>query len=106
MNLSGMSSGFNNREISFDDSIMASREKTSAMVSLLLDFGAEVNATNKNGRTALMEACLCGRLESVKILLSRGVDRSLRDNRNRRALDLPEPNRKNHKERHTVRGGI
>ncbi|KAJ5640755.1 hypothetical protein N7528_000380 [Penicillium herquei] len=165
MNLSGMSNGFNNREISFDDSteksiiplegtepfevrrillaisncvngeisevreyvqesadksiflhgrnyqgdtslILASREKTSAMVSLLLEFGAEVNATNKKGRTALMEACLWGRLESVKILLSKGADRSLRDNRNRRALDLTEPTRKNQEERYTVGGGI
>ncbi|OQD78794.1 hypothetical protein PENANT_c080G08542 [Penicillium antarcticum] len=165
MNLSGMSSGFNNREISFDDSteritiplegkesfearrilfaisncmqgeisrvrryvqesadksiflhgrdyhgdtslIMASREKSSAMVSMLLDFGAEVNATNKNGRTALMEACLWGRLESVKILLSKGADRSLRDNRNQKALDLTEPTRQNYKERYTVGGGI
>ncbi|KAJ5923536.1 hypothetical protein N7454_008781 [Penicillium verhagenii] len=165
MNLSGMPSGFNDREISFDDStesliiplegtenfearriifaisdcvkgeiskvrdyvqgsaeksiflhgrdyqgdtclIMASREKSSAMISLLLDSGAEVNAKNKNGRTALMEACLWGRLESVKILLSRGADRSLRDNRNQRAQDLAEPSRKNHKERHTAGGGI
>lgn len=165
MNLSGMSSGLNNREISFDDSkeritdpvegkkpfearritfaisdcvkgdissvrryvqesadksiflhgrdhqgdtslIMASREKSSAMVSLLLDSGADVNATNKNGRTALMEACLWGRLESVKILLSKDADRSLRDNGNQRAIDLTEPTRQNYKERYTVGGGV
>ena len=165
MNLSRMPSGFNNREISFEDSkeiitiplegeepfeerrilfaisnctqgetskvrhyltesvdkpiflhgrdyygdtclIMASREKTSSMISLLLDFGARVNATNKNGRTALMEACLWGRLENVKILLSRGADRSLRDNKNQRALNITKPTHKNRKERHTVGGGV
>ncbi|KAJ5789120.1 uncharacterized protein N7518_006131 [Penicillium psychrosexuale] len=86
--------------------IMASREETLSMISLLLDFGARVNATNKNGRSALMEACLWGRLENVKILLSRGADRSLRDNRKQRALDLTKPTHKNRKERHTVGGGI
>ena len=38
--------------------IMASREQTSAMVSLLLDHGSNVNAVNSEGRSALMEAAL------------------------------------------------
>ncbi|KAJ6105216.1 hypothetical protein N7523_010290 [Penicillium sp. IBT 18751x] len=84
---------------------MASREKASSIVSLLLDFGAKVNATNKNGRTALMEASLWGRLETAKILLSRDADRFLRDKRNQRPLDLTQPTRQNHKERYSVGGG-
>lgn len=38
--------------------IMASREENPTMVSLLLDYSADINAVNKNGRTALMEASL------------------------------------------------
>lgn len=86
--------------------VMASQEKSSSMVSLLIDYGAEVNATNKNGRTALMEASLWGRLESAKILLSRGADRYLSDSKNKRAFDLAQSTRQNQKERHTKAGGI
>lgn len=86
--------------------IMASREENPVMVSLLLDFGAEINAANKSGRTALMEASLWGRLESATILLSRGADRDLYDKKSQRALDLTHPTHRNRKERHTVAGGI
>lgn len=86
--------------------IMAAREKSADMISLLLEHHAEVNATNRNGRSALMEASLWGRLESTRILLSRGADRYLRDDKNQRALDLAQPTKKNRKERHTKAGGI
>lgn len=86
--------------------IMASREASSAMVSLLLDYGAEVDARNKRGRSALMEASLWGRLETAQILLSRGADKNLQDKKNRRALDLTLPNLQNRKERHTFTGGV
>lgn len=76
------------------------------MVSLLLDYGAEVNAKNEKGRTALMEASLWRRLENAEILLSRGADRYLYDKKNKRALDLAQPTRANHKERHMVVGGV
>ncbi|KAL4982951.1 DYW family of nucleic acid deaminases-domain-containing protein [Aspergillus falconensis] len=69
------------------------------------DNGAEVNASNQNGRTALMEAALWGRLETVEILLSRGADKSLRDRKKKRAVDLALPNRQNRKERHIITGG-
>ncbi|QKX62544.1 uncharacterized protein TRUGW13939_09705 [Talaromyces rugulosus] len=85
---------------------MASQEKNSSMVSLLLDHGAEINATNKDERTALMEAALWGRLETVKILLSRGANRYLHDVKNQRALDLAQPTRRNQKERHIKAGGM
>lgn len=38
--------------------IIASREKASLIVSMLLNFSAKVNATNNNGRTTLIEAYL------------------------------------------------
>jgi hypothetical protein len=85
--------------------IMASRERTPAMVSLLLENGAEVNASNYNGRTALMEAALWGRLETVEILLSHGANKTMRDRKKKRAFDLALPTRQNRKERHTTAGG-
>ncbi|KAL4754143.1 hypothetical protein BDW72DRAFT_200895 [Aspergillus terricola var. indicus] len=85
--------------------IKASREQTPAMVSLLLGNGAEVNASNQNGRTALMEAALWGRLETMEILLSRGADRTVRDSKKKKAVDLALPTRQNRKERHAAVGG-
>ncbi|EER43784.1 predicted protein [Histoplasma capsulatum H143] len=85
---------------------MASREKSSSMISLLLEHGAEVNATNGNGRTALMEASLWGGLETAKILLSQSVNQYLYDNEKQRAFDLSQPTRKNQKERHIKAGGV
>jgi ankyrin repeat protein len=86
--------------------IMASREKSASMVRLLLDHGSDVNATNDNGRTALMEASLWGRLETTETLLSLGADRHMRDNRKMTALNLAQPTRRNQKERHTKAGGV
>jgi ankyrin repeat protein len=86
--------------------ITASREASSSMVSLLLDYGAEVDARHKRGRYALMEVSHWGRLETAQVLLSRGADKNLKDKKNRRALDLTEPNLQNRKERHTVAGGV
>lgn len=86
--------------------IMASREKSGGMILLLLERGSEVNAANKNGRTALMEVALWGRLEITNILLSRGADRHLCDDQSLRAFDLAQPTRRNRKERHTKAGGI
>lgn len=57
--------------------ILAAAEETSTMVSLLLKHGAKVNAVNKNGRSALMEAILWGRLNKVKLLIEHGADRNL-----------------------------
>lgn len=43
-------------------------------LKLLLDSGANVNAKNNIGDTALMYAAVDGRIESVKILLSHGAN--------------------------------
>jgi Ankyrin repeats (many copies) len=70
------------------------------MVSLLLQHGANPNTTNNDGRSALMEAALWGRLESVKVLLKANADKSLRDREGSCAMDLAQPARKNEKERY------
>jgi len=85
--------------------IMASCEKNSDMISLLLDCGADVNAVNTKGRSALVEAALLGRLENVKILIRNGADRNLRENKKRTAADLTQPTRENRIERHLRAGG-
>jgi ankyrin repeat protein len=43
------------------------------MVSLLLEFGADVNAVNAQGMTALMFAAKQGHLDVVRLLLTRGA---------------------------------
>jgi hypothetical protein len=80
--------------------IMAAAEKNQEMVSLLLQNGAEVNAINNDGRSALMEAALWGRVKSVKALLNSNADKHLRDHQGRCAVDLAQPTRKNEKERY------
>jgi ankyrin repeat protein len=50
------------------------------LVRLLLEMGAEVNATTFHGATALQIAALRGHEEMVSMLLSSGADSSRRDN--------------------------
>lgn len=80
--------------------IMAAAEKSHEMVSLLLQHGADANATNNKGRSALMEAALWGRIESVKVLLHANADKRLRDHEGRCAMALAQPARRNEKERY------
>lgn len=58
------------------------------MVSLLLQHGADANAINNDGQSALMEAALWGRIESVKALLKAQADKRLRDQIGLLAIDL------------------
>jgi hypothetical protein len=51
----------------------ASRDRT-AVLTALLNAGANVNATDKDGNTALILACIAGDFEAVVILLDRGAD--------------------------------
>lgn len=85
--------------------IIASREKSSGMVSLLLDHSSNVNAVNHKGRSALMEAALWGGLDNAKLLMNRGANKSLCDYKKRHAVDLAQPTRKNQRERHLSAGG-
>jgi ankyrin repeat protein len=47
------------------------------MLNLLLDRGAEINAQNDRGITALYLASASGHVPQVKLLLARGADRSI-----------------------------
>jgi len=80
--------------------VMAAAEKSHEMVSLLLQHGADANAINNDGQSALMEAALWGRIESVKALLKANADKRLRDHEGRCVMDLAQPVRKNEKERY------
>lgn len=80
--------------------IMAATEKSHEMVSLLLQHGADANAINNCGRSALMEAALWGRIESVKALLHANADKCLQDYEDHCAIDLAQPTRNNEKERY------
>lgn len=81
--------------------IMAAAEQSDEMVSLLLQKGADVDAANNDGRTALMEAALWGRLRSVKALLESNASKSAKDCHGRSAIDLAQPTRRNEKERYS-----
>jgi len=48
-------------------------------VKKLLDIGADVNATDQDGWTALMWACFSGRLEMAKIFIQRGANPNAAD---------------------------
>lgn len=80
--------------------ILAAAEESHEMVSLLLQYGADVNAVNHDGRSALMEAALWGRIGNVRALLNFTADKFLRDRGCRCALDLAGQDRKNEKERY------
>ena len=49
------------------------------VLQALIDHGADVNATNKNNRTALMIACFKRYVDSITILLKAGSDTNIED---------------------------
>jgi hypothetical protein len=63
-------------------------------VRTLLEQGAAINSTDKNGRTALMFAAEKGHLEVVKLLLQRGANASATDQESESALDKARRKRK------------
>lgn len=66
----------------------------------LIRQGANVNARNLLGRTALMEASLWGRLSIVQILLASWADADLRDEEGNGAFNLAKPVELNSYERY------
>jgi ankyrin repeat protein len=65
----------------------AASSPSAAPVRLLLDQGATVDARAPNGNTPLMLAARYGHEDSVNLLLERGADRSLRNERKLDAAD-------------------
>ncbi len=53
---------------------------------MILERGFDVNVRTERG-TALHEAALCGKVEVVRSLVSRGVNASLRDGQDRTVLE-------------------
>lgn len=58
------------------------------LVALLLDRGADIDAQSPTRMTALMLAARYGPHETAELLLKRGADTKLRDDRQRSAADL------------------
>jgi ankyrin repeat protein len=59
-----------------------------SVVDLLLSHGAEIDATDDRGRTALMTAAERGHAEVATMLIKRGADQAVRDKSGKSALDL------------------
>ncbi|KAJ5216905.1 hypothetical protein N7468_009913 [Penicillium chermesinum] len=78
--------------------IAAATEQSSAMITLLIKRGADIDATGNNGRTALMEAALFGWIDNVKVLLEHGADKNIRDGESRRAIEFARDLPKNRRE--------
>ena len=64
------------------------QEESTAVVSLLLDRGAAVDARAPNGNTPLMMAARYGAFRSAELLLARGADRRLKNNAGMTAAEL------------------
>jgi len=66
----------------------AATGESTEMVVLLLDKGAVVDARSPNGTTALMMAARYGAIDSADLLVQRGADRSLKNQRGLTAADF------------------
>ena len=70
------------------DLLKMAKEGQDALVRTLLDAGADINARDEDGRTALMLAAMEGHLDTVAALLDAGADVEARDNDGKTAQDL------------------
>lgn len=69
-------------------------EDDTTIVRLLLQHGADVNAVDQSGYSALMKAVMTGRTETARILLERDADIWAQDNDNLTALMLAAQSRR------------
>jgi ankyrin repeat protein len=58
------------------------------MVRVLLTHGADINAQDKSGLTALMEAVIANSEETVSVLLDQGAEKTIKNNDGQTALDI------------------
>ena len=56
------------------------------VAEILIESGADVNAVDADGKTALMGAALLNQGDVAQVLLARGADAHVRDNRGKTAL--------------------
>ena len=53
----------------------------------VINHGADVNATNKDNKTALMTACYEGNIDAINVLLNAGADPNIADSLNGDDMD-------------------
>lgn len=75
--------GYNFDEKSF---FAAAQARDTLAINAFFDAGINPNAQNSDGRTVLISAAARGELDVVNLLLSRGVDVNVKDNRGYTAL--------------------
>lgn len=68
--------------------MIAAGEGHTNLIELFLDKGSVIEATDKEGLTALAWACVRGRLAAVQHLIERGAEVNTSDNTGRTPLDL------------------
>jgi uncharacterized protein len=62
--------------------------RTADIATALIEFGADVNAQDNSGTTALMNAAFWGRIDVLRVLLDCGADTTMRQNARRKATAL------------------
>jgi ankyrin repeat protein len=70
----------NEQEYAIAEFINAARIGDAEKVDKFLGGGMDINAKNKSGNTALMEACSFGQIEIIKLLLDRKADPAIKNN--------------------------
>jgi ankyrin repeat protein len=68
--------------------LIATSWQSQSIVTLLLDYGADPNLQQRDGKSALMEACQQNNKDIVALLLSKGADASLKNRRGLTALEF------------------
>jgi len=66
----------------------ASKDNAVELLTTLLDAGADINALNENGQTALHLAVFWNNADAVKLLIDRGADRTIKNKSGRTAEQL------------------
>ena len=76
------------RGYDFDENgfFAAAQARDTMAINAFFDAGINKNAQNSDGRTVLIAAAARGELDIVNLLLSRGVDVNIKDNRGYTAL--------------------